>query len=98
MSKELLTLIALWLTAISVITAVITAADKIKAKKGSRRISEKTLIILALLGGSAAEYFTMRLIRHKTLHKKFMLGLPLIIILQLAITVFVLYSTLKSAT
>lgn len=98
MKKELLIAAALWLAIISLITVIATVADKIKAKKGSRRISEKTLIILALLGGSVAEYFTMRLIRHKTLHKKFMVGLPLIIILQLIIAVFVLYSTLKSAT
>ncbi len=98
MKPELLIPVTLWLAGISVITAAVTVADKIKAKKGSRRISEKTLTVLALLGGSVAEYFTMRLIRHKTLHKKFMLGLPLIIILQLIIAVFVLYSTLKSAT
>jgi len=98
MKKELLILIALWLAVISVITVTVTVTDKIKAKKGSRRIPEKTLIILALLGGSAAEYFIMRLIRHKTLHKKFMLGLPLIIIFQLIMAVLVLYSTLKSAT
>ncbi len=98
MNKELLTAVAVWLTVISVITAAVTAADKIKAKKGRRRISEKTLFTLALLGGSAAEYFTMRLIRHKTLHKRFMLGLPLIIILQLVLSVIALYFTLKSAT
>ncbi|MBQ6601590.1 MAG: DUF1294 domain-containing protein [Clostridia bacterium] len=98
MNKELLTLIALWFAIISVVTAAVTAADKIKAKRGSRRISEKSLFTLALLGGSIAEYFTMRLIRHKTLHKKFMLGLPLMIILQLVISVIVYYFTLKSAT
>ena len=98
MKTDFLIPVLLWLAVISAITAAVTVADKIKAKKGLRRISEKTLIVLALLGGSLAEYFTMRLIRHKTLHKKFMLGLPLIIIVQLIIAVFVLYSTLKSAT
>ena len=98
MLNEYLTVIALWLAVISVITAAVTVADKLKAKRGSRRIPEKTLFALALLGGGVAEYFTMRLIRHKTLHKSFMLGLPAIIILQLVFTVFVLYSTLKSAT
>lgn len=98
MKNELMTAAMLWLAGISLLTAIVTVADKIKARNGSRRISEKALFALALLGGGAAEYFTMRLIRHKTLHKKFMLGLPLIIILQLIIAVFVLYSTLKSAT
>lgn len=83
MRQELLYVAAFYFAVISLVTAAITIADKIKAKKGAFRIPENTLIVLALLGGSAAEYFTMRLIRHKTLHKKFMIGLPLIIILQL---------------
>ena len=69
--------------AVSLITAVITATDKYKAKKGAFRISEATLFFLAAIGGATAEYLTMRLIRHKTLHKRFMIGLPLIIILQI---------------
>ena len=73
----------IYFAVISFITAVVTAIDKYKAKKGSFRISEKALFILALLGGSLSEYTTMRLIRHKTLHKRFMIGLPLIIILQI---------------
>lgn len=68
---------------ISLITAAVTAADKYKAKKGAFRISEATLFILAILGGALSEYLTMRLIRHKTLHKRFMLGLPMIILLQI---------------
>lgn len=73
-----------WVAVISVITAVITVADKLKAKNGSFRVPEKVLMTLALIGGSFAEYATMRIIRHKTLHKKFMVGLPLIMIAQLA--------------
>ena len=68
---------------ISLVTAVVTVIDKYKAKKGLFRISEATLFIMAFLGGSLAEYATMRLIRHKTLHKRFMIGLPIIIILQI---------------
>lgn len=93
MRKELLYVAALYFAVISLVTAVITIADKIKAKKGAFRVPENTLIILALFGGSVAEYFTMRLIRHKTLHKKFMIGLPIIIIIQLlsAILIFSRY-------
>ena len=75
---------------ISLVTALVTAIDKYKAKKGKWRIPEATLFILAALGGSVAEYLVMRLIRHKTLHKRFMIGLPLIIILQLVAVIFVL--------
>ena len=76
---------ALYFLIISFITFIITACDKIKAKKGKRRIPEKTLFLLAFLGGSISEYITMKLIRHKTLHKRFMIGLPVIIFLQLSL-------------
>ena len=77
----------IYFAVICFITAVVTAIDKYKAKKGSFRISEKALFILALLGGSLSEYMTMRLIRHKTLHKRFMIGLPLIMLLQLTVII-----------
>lgn len=89
MRQELLYIAAFYFALISLITATVTLADKIKAKKGAFRVPENTLIILALFGGSVAEYFTMRLIRHKTLHKKFMIGLPLIIILQLLLMILI---------
>ena len=90
MNETLLTVILGWFAFISLTTAVITAIDKDRAKNGSFRISEKKLIILALLGGSVAEYAVMKLIRHKTLHKKFMIGLPVIILLQLLLIGFIL--------
>lgn len=75
---------------ISLVTFIVTALDKYKAKRGKYRISEATLFILAILGGALSEYLTMLIIRHKTLHKRFMIGLPAIIILQLALIIFVL--------
>lgn len=75
---------------ISLVTFIVTALDKYKAKRGKYRISEATLFILAILGGALSEYLTMLAIRHKTLHKRFMIGLPAIIILQLALIIFVL--------
>lgn len=77
---------------ISLITAIVTVKDKAAAKKGGWRVSEATLFLLALLGGSIAEYAVMKRIRHKTRHKRFMWGLPLIIILQTAVfCLFILY-------
>ena len=52
--------------------------------KQMKEVSEKALLLFALFGGSPAEYLTMRLIRHKTLHKKFMVGLPIMMFLQLS--------------
>lgn len=100
MSRELLIFFISYLAFISVVTAAITVADKIKAGKGAFRVPEKTLFILAFLGGSAAEYITMKIIRHKTLHKRFMIGLPVIILLQILATAFIIfkiYFTLKPA-
>lgn len=79
-----------YLAAISLVSFFATVIDKSKARKGKRRISEKTLILLAVFGGAVCEYATMKIIRHKTLHKKFMIGLPLIIMLQAA-AVFALH-------
>lgn len=93
MSKELFIILLSYFLVVSLVTAVITVADKIKAGKGSFRIPEKTLLIFAFLGGSVAEYITMKCIRHKTLHKKFMLGLPLIMLFQLLAIAFILYRT-----
>lgn len=77
-----------YLALINLFTAVITFLDKAFAKKKMRRVPEITLFTLAVLGGSVAEYAVMKAIRHKTLHKRFMLGLPAIILLQLAAAIF----------
>ncbi len=75
----------IYLAAISVIAIFITCYDKIASKKlPGRRTPEATLLFISILGGSVAMLITMQLIRHKTRHKKFMIGIPIIIILQLA--------------
>ncbi len=79
----------LYLTIINLFSVFLTVSDKNRAKKKKWRISESALIISALLGGATAEYITMRIIHHKTLHKKFMLGLPIIIIFQLFLILYI---------
>ena len=54
-----------------------------KAKQGSWRISEATLLILAVIGGSIGALLGMKIWHHKTMHKKFKFGLPLILIIQI---------------
>lgn len=56
--------------------------DKQQAKKAKWRTPENRLIMLALAGGSIGAYLGMKIWKHKTLHKKFKYGLPLIILLQ----------------
>lgn len=70
---------------ISLLAVSLTVHDKRRAKRHGRRIPERTLMLVGLLGGAPAMYATMRMIRHKTLHRKFMWGLPAEIALQAAL-------------
>ena len=68
-----------WVLLISLCGTALTVYDKRAAKKHPRRrVPERVLFIFGALGGAAAMYAAMRLIRHKTQHKSFMIGLPLI--------------------
>lgn len=88
--KYLVIALFVYLVVVSLVSAVVTAWDKRVSKiPGHRRVPEKTLITLALIGGSLAMYMTMLSVRHKTKHPKFMVGIPAIMILQTAIAVFV---------
>ena len=60
-----------------------------KAKQGSWRISEATLLILAVFGGSIGALLGMKVWHHKTMHKKFKYGLPLILLAQIALIYFI---------
>lgn len=92
MYSDIYKIATLYILLISFLTMIITISDKIRARKSKRRIPEITLFLLAFLGGSVSEYITMKLIRHKTLHKRFMIGLPVIIIFQFSIIIlFILW-------
>ena len=60
-------------------------ADKYKARKGRWRISERTLFLLALAGGSLGIFIGMYFFHHKTQHRKFIYGIPSIIVVQAAL-------------
>ncbi|MBQ3593452.1 MAG: DUF1294 domain-containing protein [Clostridia bacterium] len=72
-----------WILIINAVAFVTAGIDKYLAKKNKRRISESTLFTIALAGGAVGEYVSMKLFHHKTLHKRFMIGLPVIIAVQL---------------
>lgn len=75
----------IYLAVISLLAVCYTVYDKIAAKKlPGRRTPEATLLFISAIGGSVAMLVTMYLIRHKTKHKKFMVGIPVIITLQIA--------------
>jgi len=72
-----------FLIVINVVTFLVYGIDKWKGKQGSWRISEATLLILAAIGGSIGALLGMKIWHHKTMHKKFKYGLPLILIIQI---------------
>ena len=76
---------------IAVFSVIITIYDKAAAKKRKRRIPEKVLLAVAFCGGAIPMLITMKLIRHKTQHNKFMLGIPAIILIHLLGLIALLY-------
>ena len=73
---------------INVITFMVYGIDKLKAKKGKWRIPEATLLLLAIVGGSMGAWCGMKVWHHKTLHKKFKYGIPLILIVQIGLCLY----------
>ena len=81
-------LILYYIGAINLITFLLYGIDKIKSKRGAWRIPEAKLLLLAAIGGSVGAIIGMHLFRHKTLHKKFKYGLPLILLIQVVLVVW----------
>ena len=86
----MMNIILYYLLAVNIVTFLLYGVDKYKAKKGRWRISEVTLLTMAAIGGSIGAWAGMRLWHHKTMHKKFKYGIPLIIIMQIALVVYLL--------
>ncbi|MBQ6682262.1 MAG: DUF1294 domain-containing protein [Prevotella sp.] len=78
-----------YLIAINIVTFFVYGIDKWKAKQGSWRISEATLLLLAVIGGSIGALSGMQIWHHKTMHKKIKYGLPLILLAQIALIYFI---------
>ena len=77
-----------YLLAINIVSFFLYGIDKYKAKKGRWRISEATLLMMAVIGGSIGAWVGMRLWHHKTMHKKFKYGIPAIIIMQVCLVAY----------
>ena len=82
----------LYLVGINVITFYLFGIDKFKAKRSRWRISEALLLGMAAIGGSIGAWFGMMVWHHKTLHKKFKYGIPLILLVQIGLLVFCVLS------
>lgn len=93
MDSLIIQLIICWVL-VSLAGIAVTIFDKLSAKRSGQRIPEFTLLLIAVLGAALPMYITMRLIHHKTRHKKFMIGLPLIFVLQLTFVGIITCKTL----
>ena len=81
-------IILCYLLAVNLATFLLYGIDKYKAKKNRWRITEATLLTVAAIGGSIGAWAGMRVWHHKTMHKKFKYGIPIIIIMQIAVLVY----------
>ncbi len=87
--QEIIVLLVLaWLVIANIVAFAIMYIDKEKAKKGAWRIKEATLFLWAIIGGGLGANLGMQVFRHKTKHWYFVVFMPLILILQIALLVF----------
>jgi uncharacterized membrane protein YsdA (DUF1294 family) len=81
-------IVGYYILAINLLGWLLFGIDKLKAKCGWWRIPERVLICVAILGGSAGAYCGMWIFRHKTQHRKFTWGIPLIFLCQVLLTLY----------
>ena len=82
-------IIIIYLAVINVATFFTFGIDKLKAKHAKWRIREVALLTLAVLGGSIGAWLGMKIWHHKTMHKKFKYGVPLILLAQIVLIYFI---------
>lgn len=81
-------LLQVYFLEINAVALLLCAVDKIRAKAGKWRVPEGTLLLSAAFGGAAGLLAGMLLLRHKTLHKKFMLGVPAMLLIQATLLIY----------
>ena len=83
--------IVIYLLSVNLITFLVYGLDKWKAKRDKWRVPEKTLILLAVIGGTIGALLGMQVLRHKTKHIKFTVGIPVILVAQLVLVWFLFF-------
>ena len=86
---DLLYIVVIYLSIVNIVTLLLFGIDKYKAKHSKWRISEATLLWLSVFGGSIGAWIGMKSWHHKTMHKKFKYGIPLIFIFQITILILI---------
>ncbi len=88
MTRTVTLVVLAYLAVMTIVGLIVMKADKTKAKKNKGRIKEATLFLISAIGGSLGTWAGMYLFRHKTKHWYFVVGMPLILILHIALLVF----------
>lgn len=92
---DVITMLLSYFAAVNLIGFALMGIDKYKAKKRAFRIPEATLFIIAVIGGSLGSLIGMYTFRHKTRHRKFVIGMPLILVFQIALALAVFYAPVE---
>ena len=89
--QPVITYLLWYLAAVNLVTFTVYGVDKAKARRGAWRVPEKTLFLLPLLCGRGGALMGMLVFRHKTKHWYFVWGIPLILLAQIALAVWVYF-------
>ncbi|MCR4649611.1 MAG: DUF1294 domain-containing protein [Lachnospiraceae bacterium] len=88
-------IILVYLAIVNLVGLIIMGVDKIKAKRRKWRIPEATLFLVAVIGGSIGSIAGMYIFRHKTKHLSFVIGMPVILFIQIVLTLVLLFAPLN---
>ncbi|MGB8454517.1 MAG: DUF1294 domain-containing protein [Anaerocolumna sp.] len=80
--------VIIYLIVINIVGYAVMGIDKYRAGTNRWRVKEKTLFFLAIIGGSAGSILGMQYFRHKTKHNRFIFGMPLILLLQIMLIIY----------
>ena len=88
-------ILTLFLVIMNLLTFAVFGIDKWKAKHDRLRVPERTLWLLTVLGGALGALIGMQVFRHKTQHRSFRWGVPVLLIVQIVVLIILIYQTVK---
>lgn len=91
-----ITSVIVYLIFINIVALILMKKDKQYAKEEKYRIKERTLLITAIAGGSLGIYYGMYKYKHKTMHKKFTVLVPIIMLIQFSYLSYLIFSSIAS--
>ena len=93
--EDIWLIILIYLAAVNLFGLIIMGVDKSRAKRRKWRIPEATLFLVAIIGGSIGSIAGMYLFRHKTKHWYFVVGMPIILVLQIIAALIMYFAPLN---